>query len=134
MVPLFDPGEDPHGFFGIGGHGVLSGIGQIVVEGHVFIGETLLYGVGAVLCHIAVVVDLSQTVADTGAEIPEDSLNRIFQKFYQVDKSHATQGNGIGLSVAKAIVELHGGRISASSGDGETIVSVELPRKRISLS
>lgn len=81
-------------------------------------------------------IDISQSgdaimvsIADTGAEIPEDSLNRIFQKFYQVDKSHATQGNGIGLSVAKAIVELHGGRITASSGNGETIVCVELPNK-----
>lgn len=69
------------------------------------------------------------TVTDTGAEIPEDCLDRIFQKFYQVDKSHATQGNGIGLSVAKAIVELHGGKISASSGSGETAFSVELPNR-----
>lgn len=71
--------------------------------------------------------ETSVTIANTGAEIPEDSLNRVFQKFYQVDKSHATQGNGIGLSVAKAIVELHGGRISVSSGGGETIFCVELP-------
>lgn len=69
------------------------------------------------------------TIADTGTEIPADSINRIFQKFYQVDKSHATQGNGIGLSVAKAIVELHGGKIQASSGDGETIFSVVLPNR-----
>lgn len=69
------------------------------------------------------------TIADTGTDIPEESLSRIFQKFYQVDKSHATQGNGIGLSVAKAIVELHGGKISVSSGNGETIFSVELPNK-----
>lgn len=67
------------------------------------------------------------TIADTGEEIPEDSLIRIFQKFYQVDQSHATQGNGIGLSVAKAVVELHRGRISASSRNGETIFLVELP-------
>lgn len=69
------------------------------------------------------------TISDTGAQIPEDSMDRIFQKFYQVDKSHATQGNGIGLPVAKAIVELHGGRIHASSGNGETVFSVVLPNK-----
>lgn len=67
------------------------------------------------------------TIADTGTEIPEDSLGRIFQKFYQVDRSHAAQGNGIGLSVAKAITELHGGKIAASSGNGETVFFVELP-------
>ncbi|MGN0679451.1 MAG: sensor histidine kinase [Oscillospiraceae bacterium] len=59
------------------------------------------------------------TVADTGCGIPENSLSHIFEKFYQADDSHATKGNGLGLSLVKRIVELCGGDISVSSKVGE---------------
>lgn len=59
------------------------------------------------------------TVADTGCGIPESSLPHIFEKFYQADASHATKGNGLGLSLVKRIVELCGGDISVSSKVGE---------------
>lgn len=66
-------------------------------------------------------------VADTGKGIPEDDIDKIFDCFYQVDKVRP-QGSGIGLSLAKAFVELHGGRISVSSVPGEgSEFRVEIP-------
>ena len=53
---------------------------------------------------------VSVSVINSGREIPPESMERIFQKFYQADESHATEGNGIGLAVVRKIVELHGGR------------------------
>ena len=67
------------------------------------------------------------TVANTGARIPAESLERIFQKFYQADESHATEGNGIGLAIVKRAVELHGGEIYVESDDESTSFTVLLP-------
>ncbi len=71
-------------------------------------------------------------VADSGIGIPADHLERIFDRFAQVDASatRAHEGTGIGLSLAKELVELHGGRIWAESpgpGQGATL-HVVLPR------
>ena len=60
------------------------------------------------------------TVVDDGVGIPEQDLERIFERFYQVE-AHLTRrhgGMGLGLSVAKAMVEMHGGRIWAESIEG----------------
>ncbi|RMF29764.1 MAG: GAF domain-containing protein [Chloroflexi bacterium] len=60
------------------------------------------------------------SVADTGIGIPRDELDRIFDRFYQVE-SHLTRhhgGMGLGLSIAKGLVELHQGRIWAESVEG----------------
>jgi signal transduction histidine kinase len=57
------------------------------------------------------------SVSDTGIGIPESELNRIFERFYQVE-SHLTRvqgGMGLGLSIAQGMIELHGGRIWAES-------------------
>ncbi len=62
------------------------------------------------------------------ASIPKEAMPKIFNKFYQADTSHATAGNGIGLSLAKKIVELHRGAISAASENGITTFTVELPK------
>lgn len=59
------------------------------------------------------------SVADNGEGIPEDKLNRIFEKFYQVDTSHATQGNGLGLALVKSICDILGYEITAESKPGE---------------
>lgn len=62
--------------------------------------------------------------------VPQGILNKLFERFYRLDKSRNSQtgGHGIGLSVAKAITELHKGKITASSADGYTIVfTVTLP-------
>ena len=69
-------------------------------------------------------------VSNTGSEIPVEKQEKIFSKFYQADESHATQGNGIGLAIVKSIVELHGGKISVSSGNDITAFTVVLPQKQ----
>ncbi len=67
-------------------------------------------------------------VSNTGSEIPEDARSRIFNKFYQADESHASAGNGIGLSIVKKVVELHDGEINVESKNGKTSFTVKLPK------
>lgn len=67
-------------------------------------------------------------ISDTGRGIEADKLDFIFDKFYQCDQSHATKGNGLGLSLVKRIVDLCGGTISVESEVGKgTTFSVSLP-------
>lgn len=67
-------------------------------------------------------------ISDSGCGISEEAVPHIFEKFYQADRSHASKGNGLGLSLVKKIVELSGGRISVSSVLGEgTTFTVILP-------
>lgn len=66
-------------------------------------------------------------VADTGEGINERDLDKIFDRFYQVDRIHPN-GSGIGLAVAKAFVELHGGAISVESTPQKgTAFTITLP-------
>ena len=60
-------------------------------------------------------------VKDTGIGIPKEHLDRIFERFYVVDKSHSKKlgGTGLGLSIVKHIVFLHNGKIDVKSSHGE---------------
>lgn len=60
----------------------------------------------------------SLTVADTGPGIEPEALPHVFERFYRADKSRSTGGNGLGLSISKAIVEAHGGTLEAASEIG----------------
>ena len=69
------------------------------------------------------------TVTDEGATIPPHKLEAIFDKFFRLDEARATStgGAGLGLAIAREIVELHGGTIAAASETGRTTFTVELP-------
>ena len=66
------------------------------------------------------------SVADTGCGIPPEEIPHIFERFYQVDRSRASQGSGLGLSLCRWIVEAHGGRITVDSvvGRGSRFTAV----------
>lgn len=66
-------------------------------------------------------------ISNTGSHIPQDKLEKIFNKFYQADESHKTMGNGVGLAIAKRVVELHRGTIYAHSENEVTSFHVEFP-------
>ena len=56
-------------------------------------------------------------------------MPKIFNKFYQADESHASEGNGVGLAIVKKIVDLHKGSIEVESENGFTVFEIELDRK-----
>lgn len=68
------------------------------------------------------------SIQNSGEGIPTDKLQRVFDRFYRCDPSRAqeTGGYGLGLSIAKAVIERSGGSISAESSDGSTTFSFEL--------
>jgi two-component system, OmpR family, phosphate regulon sensor histidine kinase PhoR len=69
-------------------------------------------------------------VEDNGAGIPAEHLDRIFERFYRVDKSRSRKlgGTGLGLAIVKHVVMAHGGRVEAESTPGKgSVFTVRLP-------
>lgn len=81
--------------------------------------------------YAAVDDELVLRVADTGEGISERDLGSIFDRFYQAERVHP-RGSGIGLSLAKAFVELHGGTISVESTVGKgSVFTIRLPIRHV---
>ena len=70
------------------------------------------------------------SVGDRGPGIPQEDIERIFQRFYRGSAARPHEGSGLGLAIARGFTEAFGGRISAASGSGErsgTCITIELP-------
>ena len=68
------------------------------------------------------------SISDTGCGIPEGDIPRIFDRFYQVNKSRSSQGSGLGLSICQWIVHAHKGKIDVESKvDKGSRFSISLP-------
>ncbi len=81
-------------------------------------------------------IDVSQTekeirihVSDRGIGIPEEDLERIFDKFYRVSRPESVTGTGLGLAICKGIVETLGGKINAANRKGGgSVITITLPK------
>jgi signal transduction histidine kinase len=89
-------------------------LGQVVVN---LLENALRHGNGAVsIAASNTADDVELTIADGGPGIPVAQLDRVFERFYRADLARSTSGGvGLGLSIVRWIVELHGGRVSAAN-------------------
>lgn len=69
---------------------------------------------------------LSVSITNYGTHIPPEIQSKIFNKFYQSDESHSTEGNGIGLAIVKKIIDLHKGSVRVKSENNTVTFTVEL--------
>ncbi len=67
-------------------------------------------------------------VQNYGSEVPHDAQKRIFGKFFQADRSHSSEGNGLGLAIVARITELHSGEVWVESENNTTAFYVRLPK------
>ncbi|MDI3235780.1 HAMP domain-containing sensor histidine kinase [Exiguobacterium antarcticum] len=74
--------------------------------------------------------DIMLTITDQGKGIPESEIPFVFDRFYQGETSRTTEGHGLGLSIVKRIVDLHGGTVTLDSKPGQgTCVLLQIPDK-----
>jgi signal transduction histidine kinase len=76
--------------------------------------------------------EVTLTVRDTGMGIADDDLPHVWDRLFRADASRSARGVGLGLSLVKAIVEAHGGRVGVTSGVGEgSAFTVTLPAEPV---
>lgn len=98
--------------------------------------NALKYGVGGqkiIINSQKIGSEVVITVKNDGQEIPKESLDLLFDRFYRVEESRSQQtgGTGLGLAIAQSIVTLHNGYIYATSENGWTSFVIHLPLKNI---
>lgn len=71
------------------------------------------------------------TVADSGEGIPEEERDKVFERFYRVAKSRSTPGNGLGLSLVLAVMEVHYAQIKLSDNNPGLRVDLTFPKREI---
>jgi signal transduction histidine kinase len=71
---------------------------------------------------------IALSIADNGPGIPEDMREKVFQRFFRLERSRTTDGTGLGLSLAAAIAQLHGGRIELLDNHPGLRVRMVFPR------
>lgn len=77
------------------------------------------------------VMDVEVVISDTGVGMSKEAISHIFERFYRQDKSRKIEGNGLGLSIVKRIIDLHQGTIEVvSQEDAGSIFTVKLPIER----
>ncbi len=88
----------------------------------------------------AIEIDVTQkqktvqiAIADRGIGIPTEDLERVFDKFYRVQRPESVSGTGLGLAICRGIVEAHGGTVQATNRPGGgTVISITLSREEVS--
>lgn len=97
--------------------------------------NSIKYNQGKELCINVLLQQKGDYVAiqikDNGTGVPDEKLSRLFDSFYRVDeaRSNSADGSGLGLSIAKKIIEAHNGNITAKNEDG-FVITIELPIER----
>lgn len=98
------------------------------------IGNAVKYGADGknIVIRIEKETDIVITITNFGELIPEEALQNIFEKFYRVENSRSieTGGTGLGLTIAKNIIEMHGGSVCARSDFNGTVFEIRLPMNK----
>jgi signal transduction histidine kinase len=85
---------------------------------------------GSIALEVFAANNATLRMSDNGSGIPEEALSKVFDRFYRAEasRSRATGGSGLGLSIVKALVELHGGTVVARNRpEGGAVFEVKLP-------
>ena len=67
------------------------------------------------------------TISDNGPGIPDAERDKVFRRFYRLEKSRTTRGSGLGLSLVSVIAELHGAQVTLSESNPGLTVEVRFP-------
>ena len=85
---------------------------------------------GVLSIRLTQATDVTLTITDQGKGISAAELPFVFDRFYQGETSRTTDGHGLGLSIVKRIVELHGGAVTLDSTTGQgTSARIQIPQK-----